>query len=436
MSLDDPFTIRRFTAEEVAHWRDLGVHCFVPCVSKEGTIAVMALGGKESGEPLNSEDMGLLEAVAGQVATAFENGRLYHQLQRKAAELDRERGFNENIIESLDDGLLVAGLDDRVVRWNPALERIYGVPRAEAVGRRLDELFDGVFLAPCARTAHAAAGQPTNVTMLYRVPLVSRHAEGGASCSSTSRPRRCATPTARTAGTIVMLEDITSRVQLEEQLQISEKMASIGLLAAGVAHEVNTPLTGISSFTQMLLEGADPDDPRTKLLEKIERQTFRAAKIVNGLLNLARPAQVERRRSICTRSSTTCCRCSSTSSARRTSRCGRISPTEAPIVLGGRAQAAAGVPQPVPERARRDAEGRVALDHDARRGRPGGRRGRRHRRRHPDRAPLAHLRPVLHDEADRPGDGAGPVDHLRHRPRARRRHHLREHGRQGHGVHA
>jgi len=62
------------------------------------------------------------------------------------------------------------------------------------------------------------------------------------------------------------------------------------LLAAGVAHEVNTPLTGISSYTQMLLEGADSNDPKTALLEKIERQTFRAAKIVTGLLNLSRPA--------------------------------------------------------------------------------------------------------------------------------------------------
>jgi signal transduction histidine kinase len=102
--------------------------------------------------------------------------------------------------------------------------------------------------------------------------------------------RAAAGNTTITVGTIVILQDITARVRLEEQLQISEKMASIGLLAAGVAHEVNTPLTGISSFTQMLLEGAAPEDPRPPLLENNERQTFRAARIVNGLLTLARPA--------------------------------------------------------------------------------------------------------------------------------------------------
>ena len=75
---------------------------------------------------------------------------------------------------------------------------------------------------------------------------------------------------------------------MEEQLRISEKMASLGLLAAGVAHEVNTPLTGISSYTQMLLENADPADPRTRA-RKNRKQTFRAASIVNGLLNLSRP---------------------------------------------------------------------------------------------------------------------------------------------------
>ncbi len=290
VNLDDPFIGRRFTADEIAFWRDAGVHCFIPCVSKEGTIAVLALGGKESGESLSSEDMALLEAVAAQVATALENGRLYHQLQLKAAELDRERSFNENIIESLDDGLLVIGLDERVVRWNPALERLYGVSRAQAVGRPFGELFDDAFLASLrgARREHE-----NGVAVLYRVPLTTRHADGAQQRLVNVAEAPLQPAGAGSAGTLLLLEDITSRVQLEEQLQISEKMASIGLLAAGVAHEVNTPLTGISSFTQMLLDGANPDDPRTKLLEKIERQTFRAAKIVNGLLNLARPPQVD-----------------------------------------------------------------------------------------------------------------------------------------------
>jgi signal transduction histidine kinase len=126
---------------------------------------------------------------------------------------------------------------------------------------------------------------------LYRVPLLTRAAGGGTRLlvNVTAVPLRVPGGAGSPAtGTIIIVEDVTSRVQLEEQLQISEKMASIGLLAAGVAHEVNTPLTGISSFTQILLEGADPDDPKTRLLEKIERQTFRAAKIVNGLLNLSR----------------------------------------------------------------------------------------------------------------------------------------------------
>jgi hypothetical protein len=93
---------------------------------------------------------------------------------------------------------------------------------------------------------------------------------------------------------VLVVEDMTDRIRAERALAERERLASLGVLAAGVAHEVNTPLTGISSFTQMLLEQAEPDDPRTRLLEKIERQTFRAAKIVNGLLNLARPARVDR----------------------------------------------------------------------------------------------------------------------------------------------
>ncbi len=288
LSLDDPLTQRRVDGHEIDFWREAGIHYFVPCVSKEGTIAVMALGRKASTEPLSTEDMALLAAVAAQAATALENGRLYRQLHNKADELERMREFSENILESLNDGLAVVNRDDRIVRWNRRLEELYGIRHEEAVTHRLDAIFEPGFL----EVLRSARRESPEGAAFYRVPLTTRHEPG----------RRLLVNVATTplrdsdgaiAGTIVIVEDISARVQLEEQLQISEKMASIGLLAAGVAHEVNTPLTGISSFTQMLLEGAEPDDPKTKVLEKIERQTFRAAKIVNGLLNLARPAQTD-----------------------------------------------------------------------------------------------------------------------------------------------
>jgi PAS domain S-box-containing protein len=289
--LDDPLAIGRFAAEEVEWWRDVGIYYLVPCVSNESLNAVFILGRRPTGEPLTSEDLGLLAAVAGQAATAIENGRLYRQLHLKASELDRLRTFNENILESLDDGLLVVGLDDRVIRWNQALERIYGLTRAEALGQPLDRLFDPTFV----ETLRAAQHQSPRGTTLFRVPLATRSGleQSRALVNVTIVPLQAVVGVGGDAGTIVILEDTTDRAQLEEQLRISEKMASLGLLAAGVAHEVNTPLTGISSYTQMLLEQADPADPRTAVLEKIEKQTFRAARIVNGLLTLARPNTAE-----------------------------------------------------------------------------------------------------------------------------------------------
>ena len=123
LNLDDPLTQRRIATRELDYWRDFGVHYFVPCVSKEGTIAVMALGRKASSEPLSSEDMALLAAVAAQAATALENGRLYRQLHVKADELDRLREFSDNILESLNDGLAVVNRDDRVAALEPAARR-------------------------------------------------------------------------------------------------------------------------------------------------------------------------------------------------------------------------------------------------------------------------------------------------------------------------
>jgi PAS domain S-box-containing protein len=286
VAIDDALPIRRLSGDDAAEWRDAGLHYFVPCVSKELTIGVLAVGRRVGSEPLSSEDMALLGAVASQAATALENARLYGQLRDKADEIERLRQFSDSVVESLSDGLLVVDLDDRVLRWNRRLEALIGLERGRAVGRRLPAIFDKVFLD----SLYAARREAPDGVTLYRLPLVPSHGESRTPLLVNAGVAPFQTADGVKAGWIVVLEDITDRANLEEQLRLSEKMAAIGLLAAGVAHEVNTPLTGISSFTQMLLDRAEPGDPRTQLLEKIERQTFRAAKIVNSLLNLARPA--------------------------------------------------------------------------------------------------------------------------------------------------
>lgn len=285
--IDDVLPMRRLSGEDASEWREAGLHYFVPCVSKEVTIGVLAVGRRAGSEPLSSEDMALLGAVASQAATALENARLYGQLRVKADEIERLRQFSDSVVESLSDGLLVVDLDDRVLRWNRRLETLVGVERGRAVGRRLPAIFDKVFLD----SLYAARRESPDGVTLYRLPLVPSRGSSKTRVLVNAGIAPFQTADGVKAGWIVVLEDITDRANLEEQLRLSEKMAAIGLLAAGVAHEVNTPLTGISSFTQMLLERAEPGDPRTQLLEKIERQTFRAAKIVNSLLNLARPAE-------------------------------------------------------------------------------------------------------------------------------------------------
>ena len=287
--VDDPLPHRRLAGEDAAEWRTAGLFVFVPCVSSNTTIAALAIGRKAESEPISSEDMALVGAVAAQAATALENARLYGQLRATADEIDQLRQFSDSVVESLTDGLVVVDLDDRVLRCNRRVEALVGRSGEAAVGRPLSAIFSPSFVDALQASRRES---PMGAT-LYRVPIAKGDGASTRALLANVGIAPFQTADGRQAGWIFVLEDITDRANLEEQLRLSEKMAAIGLLAAGVAHEVNTPLTGISSFTQMLLDRADPGDPRTQLLEKIERQTFRAAKIVNSLLNLARPTGAE-----------------------------------------------------------------------------------------------------------------------------------------------
>jgi hypothetical protein len=94
-------------------------------------------------------------------------------------------------------------------------------------------------------------------------------------------------------GRLVIFDDVTDRAELERRLVQADKLSSIGLLAAGVAHEVNTPLAVISTYAQMLAKQVAEDEQKSRILEKIARQTFRASEIVNSLLNFSKTPTAE-----------------------------------------------------------------------------------------------------------------------------------------------
>jgi two-component system NtrC family sensor kinase len=97
----------------------------------------------------------------------------------------------------------------------------------------------------------------------------------------------------RRIGRLIIFDDVTAREDLERRLVQADKLSSVGLLAAGVAHEVNTPLAVISTYAQMLAKQVSDDQQKSVLLDKIAKQTFRASEIVNSLLNFSRTSPRE-----------------------------------------------------------------------------------------------------------------------------------------------
>jgi two-component system NtrC family sensor kinase len=271
-------------AAEISGVVKRALHYFVPCVVRGRMVAVIGLGRSVDGALLSSEDVEILRTVSGYVAVAIENSLLYKDQQERASELKLLKEFNESIIESINVGLLAVDLDGRVTRLNSALEHILDLRRDSAVGKHVEDLFSEDFAETLTQVLGKDGWRLKEIRNIYKLHTATR---GNRSLVLNIALAPLQDAQGQT-GALVVLEDVTTRISLEEQLQQREKLSSIGLLAAGVAHEVNTPLTGVSSYTQMLLGMLGENDPKHALLQKVRTQAERATNIVNNLLNFSR----------------------------------------------------------------------------------------------------------------------------------------------------
>ncbi len=273
----------------------LDLNYYLPCrvaasTAQDGTaaprtIAVIGLGRTIGGDFLSSEDVELLESLASYIGIALQNARLYTRLEEKIGEFERLKEFNENIVESINVGILAIDLEDRIESWNAQMESMYAFSRAEALGQELRSVFPADFV-----DALASFRNEQGVHHLYKFRITTR---AGEQRTANIAVAPLLDRDFNSVGRIILVDDITERVTLESQLAQADKLSSIGLLAAGVAHEINTPLAVISSYAQMLSKQLRSDTRLSPVLDKITQQSFRAAEIANGLLNFSRTSTTE-----------------------------------------------------------------------------------------------------------------------------------------------
>lgn len=289
--LENPQQVLRLPEAQQNSAGRLDLNYYLPCrvANRDGggtrTVAVIGLGRTDDGDFLSSEDMELLESLAGYIGIAIQNAQLYQRLEQKITEFESLKEFHENIVESINIGVFAVDLDGRIESWNTQMESMFAKPRTEVLHEPLSAVLPPDFVS---RFNSVREEQGTHTLYKFRLVL-----PNGKIRIANIAIAPLVTRNFVAVGRIILVDDITDRIQLEAQLTQAEKLSSIGLLAAGVAHEVNTPLAVISSYTQMLTKHMRDDERLAMVLEKITQQTFRASEIVNGLLNFSRTSGTE-----------------------------------------------------------------------------------------------------------------------------------------------
>ena len=144
----------------------LDLNYYIPCRAQQKTVAVLGLGKTAKGDYLSSEDVELLETLGGYLGIAIQNGRLYTSLQQKVAEYERLKDFNENIVESINVGVMALDLEDRIESWNAQMEVMYALPRWQALTQPLRSIFPAEFVEEFYRVR-----QNAGINNLYKFRL-------------------------------------------------------------------------------------------------------------------------------------------------------------------------------------------------------------------------------------------------------------------------
>ena len=242
--------------------------------ARDHLAGVLLLGARKSGRIYGATEQGALQVLCGQLAVAIENAELFTEVQNAKI-------YNETLLENLTSGVVAAGTDDRVTVFNNEAGQITGLNSQEMLDCSLSAL--PLELAEPLSTTLRTGESQENREIALRVgagDVIIR-----ASTSIFHGQDR------QVLGALMVLTDITAIKRLELQIRRSDRLASLGTLSAGMAHEIKNPLVSLKTFAQLLPERYQDSDFRDTFSNLIGHEIDRIDSLVNQLLRFARPAK-------------------------------------------------------------------------------------------------------------------------------------------------
>jgi PAS domain S-box-containing protein len=200
--------------------------------------------------------------------------------------------FIRSVVESLSEGLVALDLEGRVVAWNRTMEERHGLASGEVLGRIFLDIFPNyrreMVAEPLERLLRGESAAFALDAVVHDTLRRGRLVQNmkGSLLRQDGRP----------AGAVLLIQDITERVAFERSVRQSEKLAGLGTLAAGIAHEINNPIGIISSRIEIMLLDAESDPLPAEVMEDLRvlhRHAQRVARIAQGLLSFSRQAPGE-----------------------------------------------------------------------------------------------------------------------------------------------
>ena len=247
-----------------------GVAAAVGILSREHLVGIMLLGPRLSGRIYGSTEQTALQVLCGQLAVAIDNAELFTEVQNA-------RIYNEILVQNLTTGVVAADADGHITVFNQEAAQIAGL-NTNGVERTVNDL-----PAPLREIIQ------TTLTSGERQEDREVELAGGTFARASSAIFRG--QGGELLGALMVVTDITALKRLELQIRRSDRLASLGTLSAGMAHEIKNPLVSIKTFAQLLPERYHESDFRETFSGLIVHEIDRIDSLVNQLLRFARPAK-------------------------------------------------------------------------------------------------------------------------------------------------